>query len=330
MSRLRRRLVAITVAVAVPAAVVVLAGTRSAARATTDASSLAPTGWLAFTWAPDVRGDRSDVYLVDATGRNRTRLTRIEANRSPSWSPAWSPDGARIAYVSFLGKGEGSKIWVMRADGGGRHVLTSNLGLPRSDEFGDPPRDSDPTWSPDERRIAFVQRRATRDGGPSSSDIWAIDTDGGHETQLTSTKSSEGEPQWSPDGTQIAFLKGNPFDSPFWSLYVMNADGVGKPRLLASRAYDDSISWSPDGTRIAFTRYVGRAEVFVVDLSSRRLMRLTRNGAVGPTWSPDGRWIAFSGTANGEDAIYAIPARGGSPRLVTRRGQDPAWRPSKS
>ena len=152
--------------------------------------------------------------------------------------PAWSPDGARIAFTSAR---DGNwNIYTMHADGRNVVRLTQH-----------PSFDIDPAWSPDGARIAFT---SLRDG---NWDIYTMHADGGNVVRLTQHPSIDTSPAWSPDGTQVAFFSER--SGAGRDLYVMNADGSAPVRLtLNSQAYTyggNAPAWSPDGTRIAFTAW---------------------------------------------------------------------------
>jgi len=181
-------------------------------------------------WSPDGsriafrsgQDGKSDIYIMNATGGNRVRLTTDESANS---RPAWSHDGGRIAFVSR--RDGNSEIYVMNADGSHQTRLT----------FRENFNDTDPAWSPDGTRIAFA----------TSGGILVITADGAETVQLTSGYTDDA-PAWSPDGSRIAFSSETQGTR---LIFVMNADGSGRAEYLPyGRATDPS--WSPDGTRIAF------------------------------------------------------------------------------
>ena len=144
-------------------------------------------------------------------------------------NPAWSPDGASIAFESR--RGGRADIWVMRADGTEQAPLTSDAG----DE-------THPDWSPDGARLVYD---AEKDG------VWnlhVMDADGRGGRALTEGPSGAGafarHPAWSPDGSRIAFDSERDGDI---EIYLMAADGSGVLRLTRAPGMDTHPAWSPDG-----------------------------------------------------------------------------------
>jgi Tol biopolymer transport system component len=243
------------------------------------------------------------IYTVNADG---TGLRKLTAAWRMEWSPAWSPDGRKLA---FSDANDGA-IYTINVDGSRRHRLADTGWAP--------------AWSPDGHRVAF-QRGGTQ--------IYVIAAHGTHLQRLTSTQGADGQPLWSPEGQRICFIRDVSRLSN-WEIYVIRVDGSGLRRLTWNGQHDEEQAWSPDGTRIAFESHRLRnseltTHLYVVSADGGPARRLTRNpGAEGtPAWSPDGRRLAF---VYKED-VYAINADGSGMRRITRNADaaSPTWRPSR-
>jgi Tol biopolymer transport system component len=267
------------------------------------------------------------VAVASASAFGTVRDLLFGARRTaPLWAsaPTWSLDGRHIAFVTV-----GCAQWcdgpvevnVMNADGSGQRNLTRAWGLK-----GAPPGPGAlPVWSPDWRRVAFVQERGVyRDFHGiqlRDSDIHVMNADGSGRRRLTRSPQNDGDPVWSPDGRRLAFvrIRGGRAD-----IYVVNADGGGLRRLAHAIAFTPmpgaprsgfgaNPAWSPDGRKIAFmSNRDGTDDIFVVNADGSGLRNLTRSQGHDRTriwkgrehkrifwsspeqvWSPDGRKIAF-------------------------------------
>jgi hypothetical protein len=193
------------------------------------------------------RGGNSEIYVMNADGSGQTRLTSNPPGDEVG--PAWSPNGAKIAYVSDVGASAGRlDIYVMNADGSGQTLL-----------IGGPNQEDAPNWSPDGARIAFHSDRVAL----FSADVYVANADGSGVTRLTAAPNSV-HPAWSPDGARIAFYSDRDGNSGIW---VMNADGSGQTKLThtANPGGDASPDWQPLPA-VAFATFAARAEI---DLDER-------------------------------------------------------------
>jgi len=219
------------------------------------------------------------IYVMDADGSNVVNLSNLPDNTRGDATPAWSPDGSRIAFMRGGSDGTGltMQIYVMNADGSNQTALTENaLGQATS-----------PAWSPDGTQLAFSLL----------GEICLIDSDASnasHPTCLTSNSAADDEPEWSPDGTQIVFMSWRdvrPEDgpSPNTEIYVINADGSNERNLTNHVARDQNPSFSPDGSRIVFVSDRDaqfNTDLYLMNVDGSGVVRLTNTSVSGqPSWN---------------------------------------------
>lgn len=240
---------------------------------------------------------------MSADGARQEALTHD--NFATDHSPAWSPDGTRIAFE------RNRKIFIINSDGGALRQMTRS-GTP----------DVQPAWSPDGTRIAFAR-------GLLKHEIFAKRVDGTGLVNLTRNAADDTEPSWSPDGTRIAFTSNR---TGHYGIFVMNADGSGETELTAAPAEDGAPAWSPDGTRIAFSRRLDYQsyDIFSMTAEGEAQKNLTTHGGYNlePSWSPDGSKIAFArpNLYGGDEGLFVMSADGSSQTNLARgRAHDPAW-----
>ena len=255
------------------------------------------------------------IFTMGADGKGEHRLTPREGEapegESVFWQidPAWSPDGAKIAFVSA--RTGAPHVYVMNADGTGTTALTS----------GEKYNDTHPTWSPDAASIAFA-----RDG-----DVYVMGADGSDPKRISDLNAQESDPVWSPDGEWIAYIKRTP-GTPVQNLWVMHPAGTGRRALTKQAGRAFTPSWSPDSTRIVFSMNRDETvfELFTIGVDGKRLRSVvpTAGDNFEPAWSPDGETIAYQ-----EDgAIFTVELGGGDVKRLTDQANNdssPAWNPKR-
>ena len=290
-----------------------------------DGSRVAYVAFKHGSWVPWVKEDyRWDIVTAALDGSGRRRLTKSDNILVRYVSPAWSPDGTRIAFVSDRTGHKDSEsgkeangplaFYTMSADGSDlRRVAPGNRIA----------ADSPPVWSPDGRMLAFIARE--RESPDSSLRVlYTVGADGLSPTRLGET--GRGLPGWSPDGSRIAFVR---VDGDAQAVVTMDPDGSNVTEVLEHRDLFTSsfgdVSWSPDGTRILIPGLLvpnAGASVSVVNADGsdpRHLLTMPYGATLGlaVSWSPDGTRIAVhSRDPRFTDGALITMAHDGSDRRI--------------
>jgi TolB protein len=253
------------------------------------------------------RGTRYELQVADADGFN---AQSILASNEPIMSPSWSPDGSRIAYVSFDQK---KPMVVVQSLAQGTTKVVANF---RGNN-------SAPAWSPDGRYLAVA---LSKDG---LTQIYRIPAAGGPAQRLTDSSDIDTQPAFSPDGQWIAFTSdrgGSP------QVYRMPAAGGPAQRLTFEGSYNVGPRFSPDGRFLAFVqREGGRYRIAALELSTGQVQVLT-DGTLddSPSFAPNGKMILYEAQVGGHGQLAAVSGDGRvRQRLTSSAGdvQDPAWGP---
>jgi len=253
------------------------------------------------------RGSRYELQVADADGFNPQSVL---ASQEPIMSPAWSPDGSRIAYVSFDQKKP--VVVVQNLAQGTTRVVANFRG-----------NNSAPAWSPDGRNLLVA---LSKDG---LTQIYRVPATGGEAQRLTESTGIDTQPAYSPDGQWIAFTSdrgGSP------QVYRMPAAGGPAQRLTFEGTYNVGPRFSPDGKSIAYVqRDGGRFRIATMELANGQVQILT-DGTLddSPTFAPNGKMILYEAQAGGRGQLAAVSGDGRvRQRLTSAAGdvQDPAWGP---
>ena len=272
-------------------------------------------------WAPDGRylavtdkGGPEEpfrIYLADARTGAKRAVTEAPARSIGDMSPAFSPDGKRLAFLRSPSSGV-TELCVAPAGGGEVRQLTSDSRVILSQ-----------TWTPDGKSLIFSSNRT---GGFY---LWQIAAGGGTPRRLPAIGDGATDPAFTRDGRRMAysqFFK----DTNIWR--AETAGGRPPRPVISSTQYDSSPQYSPDGKRVAFrSSRSGYHEIWISDANGRRPVQLTHfDGPLTgtPRWSPDGKWIAFDTRPEGQADIYVAPSEGGQARrMTTETSEDvvPSW-----
>ncbi len=251
---------------------------------------------------------RYELHVADADGFSPQTIL---SSNEPIISPKWSPDGSRLAYVSF--EQRKPVVYVQSIVTGQRQAVANFFGS-----------NSAPAWSPDGRRLAVV---LSRDGG---SQINIINADGsGQPVRLAASASIDTEPNFSPDGSAILFTSdrgGAP------QIYRIPVSGGQPQRMTFDGSYNVSARYHPDGKSFTFIhRCSGRFAVAVQDLTTRQVQVLSDGGVdESPGFAPNGRMILYASVAGGRGILAAVSSDGRVKQRFTEDAGDirePAWGP---
>ena len=258
-------------------------------------------------------------YVTKAGGRYTLRIADADgeggqvalASAEPIISPAWSPNGRELAYVSF--EKQKAVVYTQDVSSGARRAIADFRGS-----------NSAPAWSPDGQTLALT---LSRDGG---SQLFLIDRAGGTPRRLTSSQGIDTEPVFSPDGRSIYFVSdrgGSP------QVYRTSVGGGTVERVTFGGTYNISPAISPDGRTLAYiSRSGGAFRVNTLELTAgAQPAVLTDSGDdESPSFAPNGRLIVYATRAQGRDVLMTTTLDGKiKARLASSNAdvREPVWGP---
>ena len=251
-----------------------------------------------------------EIYVADYDGANMRQLTR---HGSISINPQLSPDGKKIAYMSY--KDRYAFLYVLDRESGKVTPLSTEVGL-----------NATPAWSSDGKTIALT---LSKDG---NAEIYLLNPDGSNPRRLTRNKHNDTSPTFSPDGKYIAWVAD--IGSP--QIHMMNTDGTGARRVSYQGGGSYDPAWSPDGKKIAYAadRRGEGLEIYIVNVLDGQRRRLTDSQGANeaPSWSPDSRHIVFTSTRGGASQLWYVTLDTGFEQPMpnsTLRREGPSWGPRR-
>ena len=254
------------------------------------------------------QGQRFKLLVADSDGYNEQAIL---SQAEPIMSPAWSPDGSHLAYVSF--ETGHAVVYVQSLYTNQRKVLA---------DF--PGSNSAPAWAPDGRQLAVV---LTRDG---SSQIYLVRPDGSGLRRITFSGAIDTEPHFSPDGGYLLFTSDRGGTA---QIYRMTLAGGPAERMTFGEGANFSPRYRPDGNAFVFAhRENGTFYIATQDFQTGQMSLITEGGwDKKPSYAPNGKLVLFASEARGRGILATVSSDGRvRQHMFTQSGdaREPAWGPN--
>jgi TolB protein len=252
-------------------------------------------------------GKANRLVVADSDGYGEQTVLSL---REPIMSPAWSPDGSHLAYVTF-------------EQGHAVVYVQSLLMRQRPLLAAFPGSNSAPAWSPDGKQLAIV---LTRDG---SSQIYLVRPDGSGLRRITFSDAIDTEPSFSPDGQYLLFTSDRGGSA---QIYRMPVDGGYAERMTFEGANNFSPRYSPDGKSFVFMHSTGGQFLIATqDFETKQMQILTDVGwEKKPSYAPNGKLVLFATESQGRGILATVSSDGRvKQKMIPQRGdiREPTWGP---
>lgn len=256
------------------------------------------------------QGNKYALQVADSDGFNPQSVIEYT---EPIISPAWSPDGSKLAYVSFESKKP--VVYVQTLSTRERKAVANFKGS-----------NSAPAWSPDGSKLAVV---LTMHGG---SQIFLINADGSGLQRLAQSSGIDTEPSFSPDGRSIIFTSDRGGSPQIYRMAITGAQAGVAERLTFEGNYNVSPRYSPDGKSFAYIhRHNGKFNIAVQDFARRQMQLLTDSRFdESPSFAPNGKMILYATEISRRGILSAVSSDGQTKqRLSSQTGdiREPVWGP---